>query len=66
MVSEINTLSVRIERKYPHAKYGKIIKDHRNYLVNYNAGNSTVKVGDVVTIRECRPFSKAKAWDLVI
>lgn len=64
-LSGINTLKVRVERKYPHTKYGKIIKEHRSYLVNYISENSEVKVGDVVTIRECKPFSKMKAWELV-
>ncbi len=64
-LSGVNTLKVRVERKYPHTKYGKIIKEHRSYLVNYISENSQVKVGDVVTIKECKPFSKKKAWELV-
>lgn len=64
-ISGINTLKVRVERKYPHKKYGKIIKEHRNYLVDYKTEGSDVKVGDVVTIRECKPLSKMKAWELI-
>lgn len=64
-LSGVNTLKVRVERKYPHTKYGKIIKEHRSYLVNYTSENSDIKVGDSVIIRECKPFSKKKAWELV-
>jgi len=64
-LSSTNTLKVRVERKFPHPKYGKIIKEHRNYLVNYNSANSDAKVGDQVIIRETKPFSKVKAWELV-
>lgn len=64
-LSGINTLKVRIESKFPHPKYGKIIKQHRNYLVNYISEKSEIKVGDLVRIRESKPFSKNKSWELV-
>jgi small subunit ribosomal protein S17 len=64
-LSGANTLKVRVERKYPHKKYGKIIKEHRHYLVDYKSENSDIKVGALVTIRECKPLSKMKAWELI-
>jgi small subunit ribosomal protein S17 len=27
--------------------------------------NNTASIGDVVTVKECRPFSKSKTWVLV-
>lgn len=64
-LSGANTVKVRVERKYPHKKYGKIIKEHRNYLVDYKSDKSELKIGDTVTIRECKPLSKNKAWELI-
>lgn len=58
------TIKVRVERKYPHKKYGRIIKEHKNYLV-HNEDNTKVKVGDVVSIQSVRPISKLKSWTLV-
>jgi len=58
------TIKVRVERKYPHKKYGRIIKEHKNYLV-HNEDNTEVKVGDVVSIQSVRPISKNKSWKLV-
>lgn len=58
------TIKVRVERKYPHKKYGRIIKEHKNYLV-HNEDNTKVKIGDVVSIQSVRPISKLKSWTLV-
>ena len=57
------TIKVRVERKYPHKKYGRIIKEHKNYLV-HNEDNTEVKIGQVVSIESIRPISKNKSWAL--
>lgn len=62
-ISNANTLSVRVETKFPHPKYGKIVKTHKNYLVNFIGDE--VEVGDTVLISEAKPFSKAKTWELI-
>ena len=61
-LSSEKTIKVRVERKYPHPKYGKIIKEHKNYLVNIEDKNAVVE-GDLVEIQECRPFSRNKTWE---
>ncbi|MEP7103712.1 MAG: 30S ribosomal protein S17 [Candidatus Dojkabacteria bacterium] len=58
------TIKVRVERKYPHKKYGKIIKEHKNYLV-HNPDNTEVKLGQKVNIVPTKPISKTKSWLLV-
>lgn len=63
-LSSEKTIKVRVERKYPHPKYGKIVKEHRNYLV-HNGNNTEVNLNDEVEIQECRPVSKMKSWELV-
>lgn len=54
------TVTVLIENKVKHPKYGKIIVRSRKYHA-HNEGN-VAKEGDLVQIEECRPISKTKAW----
>ena len=46
-----------------HAKYGKVIRSSKNYLVHDEENVS--KVGDTVEISEIRPVSKRKTWRVV-
>lgn len=62
-LSSDKTIKVRVERKYPDKKYGKIVKEHKNYLVHNE--NAEVQLNDEVEIQECRPVSKMKSWELV-
>ena len=57
------TIVVRVERRYMHPIYKKFIRRSKKYHAHdpANAG----KVGDTVRIRECRPISKTKRWELV-
>ncbi|MFT7662033.1 MAG: small subunit ribosomal protein S17 [Planctomycetota bacterium] len=56
------TITVRVERRYKHAKYGKFVRSHANYLVHDE--NSEAKEGDIVVIDSTRPISKKKRWRL--
>ena len=57
------TISVKIERKVKHPKYGKVIK--RSTKVHAHDENNSAKVGDFVSIQECRPISKLKTFVLI-
>ena len=57
------TISVKIERKVKHPKYGKVIK--RSTKVHAHDENNTAKIGDFVSIQECRPISKLKTFVLI-
>ena len=57
------TLVVRVERKFPHPLYKKFIKRSSRYHVHDE--NNQHKVGDLVSIRECRPLSKLKKWEVI-
>ncbi len=57
------TITVLIERKVKHSKYGKIIK-RRSKLHAHDEENAA-NLGDKVTIRESKPYSKTKTWLLV-
>ena len=57
------TITVKIERKVKHPLYGKVMK--RATKVHAHDENNSAEIGDQVTVKECRPFSKSKTWVLV-
>jgi small subunit ribosomal protein S17 len=57
------TVSVMIPRVVKHPVYGKYLRRSTKVLVHDE--QNTCHAGDVVSISECRPFSKRKAWRLV-
>ena len=57
------TISVLIERFEKHPLYGKYIK--RSSKIAAHDENNECKIGDTVTISECRPLSKSKAYRLI-
>jgi small subunit ribosomal protein S17 len=57
------TITVLIERRVKHPVYGKILT--KSTKIKAHDENNTARLGDLVTIAECRPVSKHKAWTLV-
>ncbi len=57
------TIVVRVERRVPHPDFKKIVRIHKRFYVHDET--NTAKVGDRVVIRETRPMSKLKRWELV-
>ena len=57
------TVVVNVERKFPHPLYKKYIKRSKRYHAHDE--KNTHKVGDTVSIQECRPLSKTKRWEVV-
>jgi small subunit ribosomal protein S17 len=57
------TITVMIERKVKHPIYGKFIRRSSKFHVHDEDNNA--KTGDMVLIKETRPRSKTKSWDLV-
>ncbi len=57
------TIVVKSERKVRHPIYGKYVRRSTKYHVHDE--NNECKIGDTVTIKECRPISKTKSWALV-
>lgn len=58
-----NTVVVRVTRTLRHPRYEKVISRHKKYYAHDESGK--LKVGDKVTIVECRPISKLKRWRVV-
>ncbi len=65
VVSDKNTQTVvvKVERRFVHPVMGKIVRRSKNYHAHNESKN--FKVGDIVRIRECRPVSKLKRWEVV-
>jgi small subunit ribosomal protein S17 len=57
------TVTVLVERRFPHPVYKKFIVRSKKYLAHDESDQ--IKVGQTVRIRECRPISKRKRWEVV-
>ena len=57
------SITVSVERKVKHPKYGKFVKKTKKY--NVHDENDAANIGDVVRIMETRPLSKLKRWRLI-
>jgi small subunit ribosomal protein S17 len=54
------TVTVLIERRVTHPLYGKIVTRSQRYHAHDEANEC--HEGDLVTIEECRPIARTKAW----
>ena len=60
---ENKTIKVMIERKYQHPLFKKVVKSKKKYSAHDE--NNKFKVGDKVSIVECKPFSKNKKFQVL-
>ena len=57
------TVVVSVERQVKHPVYNKIVKKSKKFAAHDE--NNQYKVGDLVSIEECRPISKNKSWTVI-
>jgi small subunit ribosomal protein S17 len=57
------SITVTVERKEKHPKYGKFVKKTSKFMAHDEA--DTCNIGDTVRIMETRPLSKRKCWRVV-
>ena len=57
------TVTVKVERRIKHPLYKKFINRSKKYAAHDE--NNTCKKGDTVSIRECKPISKRKKWEVL-
>ena len=57
------TVTVLVERKFQHPVLKKVIRARKKY--NAHDENNKFKNGDKVTIRESRPYSKNKRFEVI-
>lgn len=58
------TVVVRVDRRVVHPVYGKTVKTSKRYMAH--DPDNRFKIGDFVTIRECRPLSARKRWEVLV
>lgn len=56
------SITVLVERKVEHPLYKKYIR--RSSKIHAHDETNECHIGDVVSIEQCRPISKCKAWRL--
>lgn len=57
------TIVVNVERRFTDPVMKKTVRKSKRYHAHDE--NNSVKVGDTVEIRECRPMSKLKSWEVI-
>ena len=57
------TVVVNVERRFTDPVMKKTVRKSKRYHAHDETND--VKVGETVTIRECRPVSKLKSWEVV-
>jgi small subunit ribosomal protein S17 len=57
------TVVVKVERKFIHPKFKKVVKSTRKYSAHDEKNECCP--GDFISIRETRPLSKTKRWRLI-
>jgi len=57
------TITVRVDRRVKEPLYKKYITRSKKYAAHDE--DNRCKIGDLVRIRECRPLSKRKCWEVL-
>ena len=53
-------ITIKVERRVKHPVYGKYIR--KSSKIHAHDEENACKIGDTVTVIECRPLSKTKTW----
>jgi small subunit ribosomal protein S17 len=56
------TIVVEVEMRKAHPKYKRVMKSNKKFYAHDE--QNSARIGDVVRIRETRPLSKLKRWQL--
>ena len=57
------TVVVQVERRFIHPVMGKTVRRSKKYHAHDE--DKSHKTGDIVRIRECKPISKLKRWEVI-
>jgi small subunit ribosomal protein S17 len=58
------TVVVRVDRQVIHPLYKKYVRKSKKFHAHDE--DNRFKTGDIVRIRECRPISKLKSWEVMV
>lgn len=57
------TVVVNVERTFKHPMFGKTVRRSKKYHAHDE--QNAFKEGDIVNIRESKPFSRLKRWEVL-
>ena len=57
------TITVLVERRFIDPLFKKTVRSSKKYMTHDE--DNKFKVGDLVQIRECKPLSKSKTWEVI-
>ena len=57
------TIVVLVKRRYAHHFFDKVVTSSKKYHVHDE--KNKFKIGDEVKIKESRPYSKKKRWEVI-
>ena len=57
------SIVVRVDRRVQHPIYKKYFTRSNKFMAHDET--NSCKIGDIVRIRECRPISKRKGWEVL-
>lgn len=57
------TATIKVENRIMHKMYKKYITVSKKYAAHDE--NNSCHEGDIVSIRECRPLSRTKRWEVI-
>ena len=63
---QAKTVVVRVDRRFTHPIYKKTIRRSKKYHALDENNAFKGKVGELVKIRECRPISRTKSWEVLV
>ncbi len=62
-ISGTKTIKVEVDEYRTHPKYLKQYKITKRFLAHDEDGKA--KIGDVVVIKQVKPYSKLKTWEII-
>ena len=57
------TITVSVERRFIDPLFKKTVRSSKKYMTHDESNK--FKIGDLVQIRECKPLSKSKTWEVI-
>ena len=58
------TVVIRVERRFAHPVYKKTVTTSAKYMAHDET--NSLDIGALVKIRECRPLSRRKRWEVIL
>lgn len=61
-IAGAKSATILVERRVVHPRYHKIVKRFKRYIIHDETNKA--KIGDFISVIECKPYSKRKCFEL--